>query len=88
MFLRVTQLTVVNLTIQLTGTYNQMYYRPYSTTMNEDVINVISDVATQYNSVTSALIAPVASAFITPSTNHTGNVYVPGVGQHHVVNSY
>lgn len=78
MFKKVVQVNVANLLIQVTGTYNPMVFRPYATSLTNDTIEQLSNLAIQSPSITASLIAPATASFLSPSATHTGLVHIPG----------
>lgn len=80
-FNKPSQLQIVKLLLQETGTYNDMFLRPYQTTMDGQTLNGLVQAVTEasYNGqgrLDPATISGLASGFVTPSAVPEANISI------------
>lgn len=65
--------------MQETGTYNPMFQRPYETHVTTDIFNnIVQKVEeTRGGEITGSTLAGVASAIVTPTSYHNGEINIP-----------
>ncbi len=73
------KVTITKLMLMDTGTYNPMYYRPYTVDVTGRMISNIAGrvAAAQTNNLTGAVFAGLGSSFLHPSSSVVGDVSIP-----------
>lgn len=73
------EIRIAKLIMQETGTYNPMFQRPYETHVTQDIFNnIVQKVEeTRGAEITGATLAGVASALVTPTAHHNGEIAIP-----------
>lgn len=73
------EIRIAKLIMQETGTYNPMFQRPYETHVTQDIFNnIVQKVEeTRGAEITGSTLAGVASALVTPTAHHNGEISIP-----------
>ena len=76
--LELNQVEIVNLLMQRTGTYNQMYQRPFETNVKLNELDAITERVSNSNTTTvnPTMLSDIASAVLRPSIRPAGEVYI------------
>lgn len=73
----VREVRVLKFIMQVTGTYNQQFRRPFQASLQADVQSQLQRVVSQYKRITAPVLAGVAESFLAPQAKVEGPADIP-----------